>query len=222
MVNNPIFAAILAGAAMLSLGACDQRAADSSASTTPPSPPLSENSAVGSGNVTTTEQTAPTPEAKPAGRQAVKLQLAVDGEGLRLFNPANGAATPIAFGWPQRDVLGMLERLRGPAAKGANKDCGAGPVDYATWPDGLSVVFQHNRFVGWGIDSLGSGALSTASGVGPGSTRENLEAAYADVSVLQSSLGTEFTAGGFSGLIDGSKASSRITHMWAGISCVAR
>lgn len=206
-------AAILAGIAMLCVAACDRGATDSLPSTKSSSPPPSESSGVGSGNATTAE---------PAGQQGVRLRLAVDGEGLRLFNPTTSAATPIAFGRPQGEVFAMLERLRGPATKGVNKDCGAGPVDYAMWPDGLSVVFQRNRFVGWGIDSLAAGSVSTASGVGPGSTREQLEAVYADVSVRQTSLGTEFYVGGFSGLFDGTKAASKITDMWAGTSCVAR
>lgn len=150
------------------------------------------------------------------------MRLAVDGEGLRLFNATTGAATPIAFGRPQSDVLNALERLRGAAAKGTNLDCGAGRVDYATWPDGLSLVFQRARFVGWGLDSRAAGALTTASGVGPGSTREQLDEVYAGVSVEQTSLGTEFAAGGFSGVIDGVNASSKITDMWAGTNCVAR
>lgn len=198
---------------MLCVAGCDGGVTDSSPPTKPSPPPLSESGGVGSGNATT---------AKPAGQHSVTLRLAVDGEGLRLFNPTTSAATPLAFGRPQGEVLAILERLRGPATKGVNGDCGAGPVDYATWPDGLSIVFQRNRFVGWGIDRRAADSVSTASGIAPGSNRKQLEAAYASVSVRQTSLGTEFDVGGFSGLIDGIKASSKVTNMWAGTSCVAR
>lgn len=200
----------VAGLAILALGACDREApsvAGKSAVTTP---------------VSGTEQRQQTRKVVPPSRQNNDPIVAVEGEGLRLFNPTTSAATPIAFGRSQTDVLKALERLRGAASKGTNQDCGAGSVDYATWSDGLSLVFQRNRFVGWGIDRRAAGTLTTASGVGPGSTRQQLDAAYGDVSVRQSSLGTEFAAGGFSGVIDGTKASSKITDMWAGTNCVAR
>lgn len=160
--------------------------------------------------------------AKTAAPKSASPKIAVEGEGLRLFNPITTAARSIPFGRPRAELLAILERLRGPAQKATNADCGAGPVEFATWPDGLSVVFQGNRFVGWGLDRRADGKHSTASGIGPGSTREDLDGAYANVSVRRTSLGTEFSAGGFSGLIDGPSAYSRITDMWAGISCVAR
>ena len=72
--------------------------------------------------------------------------LAVEGEGIRFFNPVTSSATPIPFGRPQATVLAALERVRGPAGKGTNESCGAGPVQYANWPDGLSLVFQNDRF----------------------------------------------------------------------------
>ena len=209
-----------AGIAALALSACDGGKAGPAPSQNPIAQSLPERGTIGPRDGATAAPTSP--GAEPAEQQRSELRLAVEGEGLRLFNATTGAALPIAFGRQQTDVLKALNNLRGTATKGTNEDCGAGPVDYATWPDGLSIVFQRGRFVGWGISSRATGVLTTASGVGPGSTREQLDAAYADVSVRQSSLGTEFSAGGFWGLIDGTKASSRITDMWAGTSCAAR
>ena len=148
--------------------------------------------------------------------------LAVEGEGIRFFNPITSSATPISFGQPQSTVLAALERVRGPAGKGTNESCGAGPVQYANWPDGLSLVFQNDRFAGWSLDGRAAGALSTASGIGPDSTREDLDGAYGDVEVRETTLGDEFSAGGFFGLLDGPNATSKITNMWAGVNCVAR
>lgn len=150
------------------------------------------------------------------------MALALEGEGLRLFDPATSAATPLAFGRPQTDVLATLERVRGPAGKGTNESCGAGPVQYANWPDGLSLVFQDDRFVGWSLDGRATGAIATASGIGPGSTRADIDAAYAGVDVQETTLGDEFDAGGFFGLLDGSNPTAKITTMWAGVNCVAR
>lgn len=148
--------------------------------------------------------------------------LAVDGEGIRFFNPATTAATPIPFGRPQSEVIAMLERVRGPAGTGTNESCGAGPVQYANWADGLSLVFQRDRFVGWGLDGRAAGAISTAGSIGPGSTREALDGTYGNVEVRKTTLGDEFSAGGFFGLLDGPNATSKITDMWAGVNCVAR
>lgn len=157
-----------------------------------------------------------------AAASPLQPKLAVEGEGLRWFLPPNGAARPIPFGTLQADVLASLQRVRGPAALGLNQDCGAGPVGYANWPDGLSVVFQRDRFVGWGLDGRAAGALATADGVGPGTTRAELESAYASISVQRTSLGSEFTAGHLHGVLDGAGPRARVTDMWAGVSCVAR
>jgi hypothetical protein len=164
---------------------------------------------------------APAP-AQPPRDAAQTPGLAVEGEGLRLFNRTTGAATPIAFGRPQDEVLRVLEQLLGPAEHGENAECGAGPVQFATWPDGLSLTFQNQQFAGWGLGRRTAGRHSTAAGIGPGSTRQAMEAVYADVSVMQSSLGEEFSAGGFFGVLDGPGQNAKITDMWAGVACIAR
>ncbi len=161
-------------------------------------------------------------DAPQASATAETAVLAVEGGGIRFFNPATTAATAIQFGRPQSEVLATLERVRGPTGKGTNESCEAGPVQYAKWPDGLSLVFQRDRFVGWGLDGRAAGAISTAGGIGPGSTREALDQTYANVEVSKTTLGDEFSAGGFFGLLDGPNATSKITDMWAGVNCVAR
>lgn len=163
----------------------------------------------------------PVNRAAPAPEPVGDPRLAVDGEGLRWFLPDTGAARSIPFGQPQAAVLAALERVRGPAGRGVNQDCGAGPVQYANWPDGLSLVFQEGSFVGWGLDGRAAGAVTTAAGIGPGSTRGALTDAH-DATFEQTSLGTEFAAGALYGVLDGPGANARITDMWAGISCAAR
>lgn len=174
------------------------------------------------GGVATPTANATGLDAPQASATAETAVLAVEGEGLRFFNPVTTAAMPIPFGRPQSEVLTALERVRGPAGKGTNEDCGAGPVQYANWPDGLSLVFQRNRFVGWGLDGRAAGAISTAGSISPGSTREALDGTYGNVEVRKTTLGDEFSAGGFFGLLDGPNATSKITDMWAGVNCVAR
>lgn len=146
--------------------------------------------------------------------------LAVEGEGLRLFDPASGAARSIGFGMRRDDLLAALA-FRGPPGLGTNAECGAGPLGYASWPDGLTLYFQEDSFAGWSLDGRADGALTTAAGIGPGTTRAALEAAYA-ITIEETSLGIEFVAGGFAGLLDGASPNARITDMWAGMNCVFR
>ena len=150
-------------------------------------------------------------------------RLALDPYGLRWFLPPNGAARPLAFGTTQADLLLSLEGVRGEAAEGTNQSCGAGPVHFAKWKDGLSLVFQKGRFVGWGLNGRSKGQITTVDGIGIGTTRAQLDDAIGPrLEVRQTSLGTEFSAGQYHGLFDGTGAKARITDLWAGVSCVAR
>jgi hypothetical protein len=159
----------------------------------------------------------PEPKLSEYGESAV---IAVDGQGLRLFDPKTKAAAQIAFGWSKTDVLAVLLRLRGPSDNGTIEDCG--DLYYAKWPDGLNLVFENDRFAGWGLDRRAAGVFASASGIGPGSTRNQLNTAHADVQVEDSSLGVEFEAAGYAGVLDGPKKSAKITDMWAGKVCIAR
>lgn len=153
-------------------------------------------------------------DAPPAGQSPA---LAVEAEGLRLFNPQTGSARPIAFGSPRQQVLAALE-FRGAPGTGTNSECGAGPLVYANWPDGLGLYFQDEKFVGWNLDQRGADALTTASGIGPGSTRAELEAAYS-TKISETTLGTEFAAGEIFGILEGKGGAAKITNMWSGTSC---
>lgn len=143
--------------------------------------------------------------------------LAVEAEGLRLFNKQSGSARPIAFGTPRDDVLAILAN-RGKPETGTSGECGAGPLEYANWPDGLGLFFQDDKLAGWNLNERSNGAITTASGIGPGSSRAELEGAYA-AEISETTLGTEFAAGELFGLLDGKGQAAKITYMWGGVSC---
>lgn len=153
----------------------------------------------------------------PAARQ-VNAALTVDAEGLRVVNTQTGATTPLSFGAPQAQVLTAVERLRGPAVRARNGEC---DFDVANWTDGLGLTFRGGRFLGWTLGRSATDTLTTMSGVGVGSTRQALEDSYT-ASVSATSLGTEFRAGGLSGLLDGTGPTAAISYMWAGEVCLAR
>jgi hypothetical protein len=158
--------------------------------------------------------TAAAPAAQPAPA------LAIEGEGLRLFDPATGAARSLPFGTPQATVMAAVAAL-GRAETNRLQECGAGPLDAASWPSGPTLYFQDGKFVGWAVGGPSRDALATAAGIRIGSTRAELESVYA-AKVFESSLGTEFEAGTLFGTLDGEGAKAKITNLWAGTSCNMR
>ncbi|MEJ7776613.1 MAG: hypothetical protein WKF52_04325 [Sphingomicrobium sp.] len=163
---------------------------------------------------------APTASGEIVADAGAQPALAIDGEGLRLFDVKSGSARPLAFGAPRRQVLAALA-FRGSPETGMLEECGAGPLDYASWGDRLTLYFQDGKFVGWAASDRGSGRVSTASGVGPGSTRAELQDAYS-AKVFESTLGTEFEAGGLFGILESPQPAAKVTTMWGGTSCNMR
>ena len=200
---RPVARTTIAGAcALLLLSACDHAREQESIAVSPEPAPAS----------------APEPVAPAAAADPV---LSVAPEGLRLFDPASGSARPLSFGLPAEQVLAAIEASRGPAERGTNEECGAGPMEFARWPDGLGLAFQDGVFVGWSLDDRAGGVLTTTSGIGPGSSRREIEEVY-QVAVEETTLGTEFSVGEVSGLLDGPGPDARITNLWAGVACLFR
>ena len=164
------------------------------------------------------------PAAGPEAEDATAVALALDAEGVRTVDAASGSTRPVAFGTPEAEAVAAVERLRGAAPERTeNAECGAGPVQFATWPDGFAMHVQDGTFVGWALND-GAGevsTLTTLSGLGIGSTRAELDAAYA-ATVEETSLGTEFAAGGLFGLLSGPGPDATVEHLWAGVSCTFR
>lgn len=150
--------------------------------------------------------------------------LALDPEGLRVVEPAIGSTQVLAFGMDEEEVIAAVTSLRGsPADRGVNHECGEGPLAYASWPDGFSINFSEGRFSGWGVNGRASGAdqHTTIAEIGVGSTRAELEKAY-EIRTGESSLGTEFAAGGIHGVLDGAGSNAEITSLWSGSACIFR
>lgn len=117
-----------------------------------------------------------------------------------------------------RDVLGKGE-------EGEEPDCPPGPATFAHFDapeSGLLLTLQEDALVGWTIDE--GSELTTAAGIGIGSTRAEIEAAYGPVEVLtDSTLGIEvYIEDGISALLDASTPDGVVTALWAGASCIYR
>ncbi|MDT0630869.1 hypothetical protein RQM47_12280 [Rubrivirga sp. S365] len=152
------------------------------------------------------------------------FEVALDLGGLRLVDPQTGSTRPVAFGDAEGAVVRAVARSAGePAERGVNDECGAGPLSYASWSDGLTLWFSDGAFAGWAVDGRSSGSerLTTMTGLGIGATRADLDRAYA-ADVGPSSLGTEFAAGDLGGVLDGSGPGARVTDLWGGTTCAFR
>lgn len=124
------------------------------------------------------------------------------------------------FGIGKAEALDMLKFVQGgpPTDQGKNIDCGA---TNAVWPDGLTVWFARDRFVGWSLASKAA-SLSTVGGLKLGTTRAELENGATVATIAKSSLGEEFSAGNVGGLLESADAGARVTNLWAGAVCIAR
>ncbi len=140
----------------------------------------------------------------------------LDGNGLTI-----GQRT-IAFGSPASGAIAAARQLYGePETVEMLEECGAGPLQASRF-GGLTLAAQDGKFAGWWVDGRAKPpSPKTAAGIGIGSTRAELDAAY-PLEEFESSLGDEFTTNGLAGLISGEGKSGKITHLWAGATCIMR
>ena len=157
--------------------------------------------------------------AAEAGIDSSVVAISIEGEGLRLFVIATGAARPLPFGTDSSSVFTAIQRATrsDPVESGDGGDC---PGSYARWSNGLTLRFDDGKFVGWSLRD-GDNSVSTPTGIGIGTTRANVDSAVV-ITVKGTSLGPEFTAGQLAGLLDGTTPASKVTHLWAGETCIAR
>jgi hypothetical protein len=151
---------------------------------------------------------------RPAARvPEVVAPLVLEGSGLRL------AGGTLPFGTPKAAALEAVAKAlgRAPSKRGLNEDCGGGGMEFAEWKDEVTLWFDEGSFAGWD----GNGELKTAGGVGIGSGRAEV-AALPGFEVEESTLGTEFRAGGLSGILASKAPGAKVTHLWGGATCVFR
>lgn len=214
-------AAVIAVALTFSGCSVDHPGVDSNG---PPSPATGAVMATDEGD-TRPASARTVPTAQPTPAMAV---IALSGDGLDFVDPVSGSARHVLFDTDTETVVAMLTRVKGERPEQAvNGECGAGPVQFATWDDGLSVLSQEDKFLGWSMNARPSLAgadrppLTTMGGIGLGSPRSALEAVSV-TRVTPTSLGTEFSTGSLYGLLESPESDAPVTAMWAGLSCVFR
>jgi hypothetical protein len=116
----------------------------------------------------------------------------------------------------------LAASLGGRPRSSTSSECGQGPRT-TLGRSGFSTLFNGTRFVGWTDTGRTGHRLTTATGIGVGSTLTALREAYGPVTVAADTLGPEFTlSSGFGGLLDGSSGKSRITTLYSGETCFFR
>lgn len=127
----------------------------------------------------------------------------------------------LVFEAPASQVSSYLERALGDPADESDQDCGPGRLRVIEWP-GLQVFLLESRLAGWMVED---DTYATDTGLTLGSTRGELQAAYPNVTIAESSLGEEFFVeasgaepAGLSGLLAGDE----VAALWSGATCVAR
>ncbi|AQA00477.1 hypothetical protein BWQ93_19945 [Sphingopyxis sp. QXT-31] len=170
----------------------------------------------------TATQTATEPVAKPLPpkpRVRVENPLVLAPDGLLLADH-DGKMQLLPYG-TERDkaesAVGVV--LAPPTKRGSSSECGAGTVDYTDFRNGLQMTFQEGKFTGWTINAARS-PFKTTKGIGIGSTRQELHAAYKDLTVEDSSLGLLFSSGDLTGLLDIDGIEGLVTDLWAGTVCL--
>lgn len=167
----------------------------------------------------TTPETVTRPEPPPQ-RVRVETPLILAPDGLLVADHA-GKMVLVPYGTPRTKAESAVAVIVGtPVTRGSSSECGAGTVDYTDLRnDGLQMTFQEGKFVGWTINTAAS-PLKTAKGIGVGSTRQELDAAYKDLTVEDSSLGLLFSSGQLTGLLDQDGIEGLVTDIWAGTVCL--
>ena len=158
-------------------------------------------------------------EVAPDRLEDTESLLALSGDGLQLVGDQTGSTNPLVFGTEMALVEEAVTSILGaPLESVENSECGSGPQTITQWPNGLTLHAAGGEFIGWSASANTDAALTTMAGVGIGSTRSDLEAAYA-VEVSESSLGTEFSTGDLFGILSSSGPDAVIENLWAGTVC---
>jgi len=178
----------------------------------------------GSGSAATTTSSAVSSSTTTAADdKAGAAEIAPEGGGLAFV--AGASIEHAEFGDSFAEVEDSIRAVLGEAADARQEleECGGG-ADVSTRWDEIAIYGMGDEFVGWAIRD--SSPLETADGVRPGTTRSELETAYADVEIEESSLGVEWRvqeeAGSLSGVLSAEAATGQVEDMWSGDACIAR
>ena len=159
------------------------------------------------------------PPAQPQPQAQAQNRLVVAGEGLKILD-ATGAERVLPYETPKATVIAAVTAALGvPPVESTNEECGAGPTQFAQYPNGLQLLFQADTFQGWTLDKPG---LATENLVGVGVGRAALSSTSDFAMEPDSTLGAEFTLGGIGGFFASDAPDAPVESLYAGLTCFFR
>lgn len=132
----------------------------------------------------------------------------------------NAGPEAFYFAAGQSEVVASLGRALGkPDDSGSMPECGAGPMEFASFPGGLTVNFQNGALVGWNLGA-GDANITFNDDIGIGAARSNVEMMPGFTMIEGSTLGEEFALGeeGPFGFFEDGK----VSMLYAGTQCFFR
>jgi hypothetical protein len=156
------------------------------------------------------------PAAPPAPPPPATPVVALDGEGLRLVDPGSGSTRLLAFGTDVDTVLRALGSAMVPPGQRVEEECGGTVLGFGT----LQLHTRDGRFLGWGLPE--GSPLTTMSGVGLGTPRDEVAKSNTIDLLEDSTLGAEFSIGAIAGVFESGASDAPVAHLWAGETCIAR
>lgn len=147
--------------------------------------------------------------------------LKLASNGLQLKDAESGKVDTVGFGTSQDDTVQFIATALGdPTGSSMNDECGAGPLGQVDFQGDLKLYFKAGAFAGWEVG--GGSGFSAENGVRIGMTSDQLMAATREMEGEESSIGYEWNADGFSGLLTQGGPTGTITNIWAGATCIMR
>ena len=155
----------------------------------------------------------------PTPSETVAVEVDADLVTVRVDGLTAGAEA-FYFAAGQTEVEAALARTLGkPGETGDMPECGAGPMEFASYPGGLTANFQNGTLVGWNW-SGGTDAIVFSEAIGIGTARSEVEAMPGFALIEDSTLGEEFALGeeGPFGFFEDGK----VSMLYAGTQCFFR
>lgn len=121
-------------------------------------------------------------------------------------------------------IAAVTAALGPPVRQGDHGDCAQDAIHYyARFRGDFELTFVRGKFVGWSADGA---SPRTARGIGVGMTLAAVRRAYPDISVDEGDeenggLGASFQReAGPDGWLDGTRPTSKVTGLYAGVTCI--